>query len=112
MKLAVRGLLGVVGLLWSLFGATTCGLEGVGEERKEGPLPDKIIQQVLSEHTDSLMSLPGVVGTAQGECEGDPCIRVLVVEKTSELLGRIPSAIEGYTVDVVETGEIKALDPG
>ena len=42
--------------------------------------------QVLREHTASLMALPGVVGTAQGLCDDEPCIRVFVVEATEELL--------------------------
>ena len=70
----------------------------------------KSIEQVLQEHTESLMALPGVVGTAQGLCSEEPCIRVFVVEATEELIERIPSEIEGYTVDVEETGEFKALD--
>ena len=74
-------------------------------------MPEKTIAQVLEQHTDALMSLPGVVGTGQGECSGRPCVKVLVVEKTSELLSQIPAAIEGYTVEVQEVGEIKALEP-
>jgi len=35
---------------------------------------------------------------------------VFVVEATEELLKQIPEEIEGYTVDVQETGEFKALD--
>ncbi len=73
-------------------------------------MPTKTIEQVLDEHADDIMSLSGVIGVGQGECSGEPCIRVLVVEKTSDLLRRISSAIEGYTVEVTETGEIKALD--
>ena len=75
-------------------------------------MPAKTIEQVLDQHAESLLALSGVVGVGQGECSGKPCIRVLVVEKTSDLLRRIPSAIEGYTVDITETGEIKALDDG
>ncbi len=56
------------------------------------------------------MGLSGVVGVNQGECSETPCIRVLVVKKTTDLLRQIPSAIEGYAVDITETGEIKALD--
>ncbi len=56
------------------------------------------------------MALPGVVGTAQGLCSGKPCIQVFVVEATEELLKQIPKEIEGYTVDVQQTGEFKALD--
>jgi len=66
---------------------------------------------VLKEHTDSLMSLPGVVGTGEWECSGQHCIRVFVVKETPELLNEFPNAIEGYLVTVQETGEFKALDP-
>jgi len=75
-------------------------------------MPPKPIQAVLKEHTNSLMSLPGVVGTGEGKCAGQPCIMVLVVKKTPGLLNQIPSAIEGYVVKVEETGEIRARDPG
>jgi len=70
-------------------------------------MPERTIQAVLREHTDSLMSLPGVVGTAQGECEGKPCIKVFVVKKTLE---QIPSELDGYPVATQETGEFRALD--
>tara|TARA_B100000315_G_scaffold259575_1_gene316138 strand:+ start:2684 stop:2914 length:231 start_codon:yes stop_codon:yes gene_type:complete len=73
-------------------------------------VPEKSIESVLREHTPGLMSLPGVMGTAQGERAGRPCIRVFVVEKTAELLKQIPSAIDGYQVAVDETGEFSALD--
>ena len=56
------------------------------------------------------MALSGVVGTAQSECDGQPCIRVLVVEQTDELAAQIPSDIEGYPVAIDVTGEIKDLD--
>jgi hypothetical protein len=72
--------------------------------------PEKTIEAVLREHTDRLMALPGVVGTAQGLCDGKPCIRVFVVTKTADLLVQIPDVLEGYTVEVQETGVIRALD--
>ena len=71
---------------------------------------EKPIEQVLREHTESLMALPGVVGTAQALCSGEPCIRVFVAEATEELLKQIPEELEGYPVDVLQTGEFKALD--
>ena len=73
-------------------------------------MPEKTIQQVLIDHTDSLMALPDVIGVAQGECSGQPCIRVLVMQKTEALLKFVPAAIEGYQVAVDEVGEIKALE--
>jgi hypothetical protein len=55
------------------------------------------------------MSLPGVVGTAQGLCDDKPCIKVYVIKKTSELAKEIPDIIEGYRIMIEETGEIRAL---
>ena len=75
-------------------------------------MPNKTIEEVLQEHTDSLMALPGVVGTAHGLCSGEPCIRVFVVQKTDDLLKQIPPKIEGYPVDIEETGEFRKLEPG
>lgn len=101
----------MVGILWLVAVAVACGQQGAKAGPDERPMPEKTIEVVLKEHTDSLMSLPGVVGTALGECSGQPCIKVFVVKKTADLLKQIPSAIEGYEVAVQETGEIRALDP-
>jgi hypothetical protein len=72
-------------------------------------MPQKSIEVVLKEHTDELMALPGVVGTAQSLCDDKPCIKVYVDELTPELKGKIPKKIEGYAVDIEVTGEIRAL---
>lgn len=71
----------------------------------------RAIEEVLKAHTGQLMSIPGVVGTAQGLCSGRPCIRVFVIKKSAELERMIPDTIEGYLVVVEESGEFKAL-PG
>ncbi len=105
-----RSLVVMVGLLWLVAAGMACGQQRVNQP-KEKSMPEKTIETVLKEHTDSLMALPGVVGTAIGECAGKPCIKVYVEKKTPELLKQIPSAIDGYTVAVQETGEIRALDP-
>ena len=69
------------------------------------------ISEVLRIHTDSLMALPGVQGVAQGEQDGRPTVQVLVAELTDDLRGRLPREIEGYVVQVVESGVIRA-QPG
>lgn len=69
----------------------------------------KAIKEVLRDHTGELMSLPGVVGTAQGLCDSKPCIKVFVTEKTPELEKRIPHTIEGYPVSIEVTGEFRRL---
>lgn len=94
----------------TLLALACVGQTGRDERAEGGGMPRPSIEAVLKAHTDSLMSLPGVVGTAIGECEGKPCIKVLVARKTPELLRRIPEALEGFKVVVSETGEIRALD--
>lgn len=69
----------------------------------------KPIEEVLREQTSGLMTLPGVVGTAQGLCQGRPCIKVYVIEESPELAGKIPDFIEGYPVAVEVTGELHPL---
>ena len=100
----------MVGLVGVMAALLACGPEAEIGPEEEKPVPEKSIQQALSEHTDSLMALPGIVGVAQGECSGQPCIRVFVAKKTEELLKLLPPLIEGYQVAVDETGEIKALE--
>jgi hypothetical protein len=70
------------------------------------PCPPPPITQVLERHTDRLMSLPGVVGTAEGDCGGRPCILVLVEQTTPALQQAIPSELEGVPVEIRETGRI------
>ena len=56
-----------------------------------------------------IMSIRGVVGIAQGESEGMPCVRVYVVRKTKRLIRQIPAMLDGYPVLVKESGKIRAL---
>jgi hypothetical protein len=73
-------------------------------------MPSRPIEQVLEAHSEEWMAIPGVVGTGIGECAGQPCIRVFVVEKTPELERKLPARVEGYVVDVVATGEFRTRD--
>ncbi len=67
------------------------------------------ITEVLKRHTDELMSVPGVVGVAEGEFQGSPCIKVFVMDKTQELLRQIPETIEGFLLQIEESGEFRTL---
>jgi hypothetical protein len=87
----------------------TCANES-GKNRGEGTqVSRKTIEEVLRAHTSMLMSIPGVVGTAQSLIEGQPCIKVFVSRKTPELEQKIPKNLEGYQVVIQETGKFKAL---
>jgi len=77
-----------------------------GAARGGATVTARSIDEVLAAHTDSLMALPGVVGTAIGLCEGERCIKVLVADSNPATKRRIPDRLEGYRVLVEVTGTI------
>lgn len=72
-------------------------------------MPQRTIGEVLKDLTDRVMLIPGVVGTAEGLCEGRPCLKVFLAKKTPELLRQIPAVLEGYPVTAEETKAFRAL---
>ncbi len=99
-------ILGFIVLDSNLVGCLEKSNDFSGEEKE---MTVKTIVEVLKEHTEELMSIPGVVGIGQGLCNGKPCIKVLVIEKTLDLAQKIPDNLEGYLVMIEETGDIRAL---
>jgi len=77
------------------------------EENKQ--MPKLKIEQVQKKHQDRIMDLPGVVGIGIGAVNGEPVIKVLAKKKTKELKQQIPKTLDGYTVYIEETGEIRAF---
>jgi hypothetical protein len=75
--------------------------------RRTSPVAARSINEVLAAHTDSLMALPGVVGTAVGLCGGERCIKVLLAAANPETQRRIPARLEGYPVVVEVTGPMR-----
>ncbi|HKZ22032.1 MAG TPA: hypothetical protein VJ165_02395 [candidate division Zixibacteria bacterium] len=88
----------------------TCTKSKVDQQSKPDQMTNKPIEEVLKEHTPHLMSIPGVTGTAQGELDGKPCIKVYVVKETEELKKQVPKEIEGYPVEIQESGVIKPMN--
>ena len=111
-KSRVTAILGLLFFLWFAATMVSCSREQAEIGQEDPSMPNKRLEEILQEYTDSLMTMSGVVGTAQGLCDGEPCIRVFVIKKSDELMGQIPPMIEGYPVDVQETGEFRKLDPG
>lgn len=67
------------------------------------------IREIKSRHTPKLMAINGVVGVGIGLLEGEEVIQVMVAKKTPRLLKKIPGELEGIRINVIETGEIRAL---
>jgi hypothetical protein len=66
------------------------------------------IAEVLRDHTDEVMRIPGVIGTGEGSEGGERVFVVFVNQRTPELDAKIPHQIGGYTVVVRATGNVSA----
>lgn len=91
--------LGLQVLAW----ANTAAIDRGGAQ----DMSTKTIEAALKEHTGELMALSGVVGTAQGLCDGQPCIKVFVVRAKPALARKIQAILAGYPVVVEETGKMR-----
>jgi hypothetical protein len=60
------------------------------------------LKAALSKLTKKVIDRPGVTGTAIGLSGGKPCLKVYVKDRRAA--GRIPSRVDGYRVEVEETG--------
>ena len=72
------------------------------------PRSGRPIDAVLEVHAPRILSLDGVVGVGRGLCRGRPCVKVTVLRDTPELAERIGRSIEGFEVEIIETGSIRA----
>ena len=89
-----------------------CAMSCMGKAIDDHPAKTKAvtlsIEEAIKEHSEELMSIPGVVGVGQGLCDNNPCIKVYIIKRTPELDKKIPALLEGYEVSIDITGEIRA----
>jgi hypothetical protein len=68
------------------------------------------IEQVQEKYQDQWMAVPGVIGVGIGAVANKPVIMVMVAKKAPEIRQKIPKTVEGYSVVIEETGEIRARE--
>jgi hypothetical protein len=91
--------------LLSMASLGACGGAGDGSE-----MSTQDIKTVMEAHVDELMAVEGVTAVAIGALDdGTPCIQVYVVEKTKNLVRRIPKKLDGHPVVVEESGVIEPM---
>ncbi len=73
-------------------------------------MADTSIMAAQKALTDSIITKPGVVGTAIGLCDDVPCIKVYLASRDRALLELIPERFRGFTVDIEVMGEITPQD--
>ena len=99
-----------IGIMTTAGSLAGCSYTGPSDLEKGQTMPERTIEQVQEEHTDTWMAIPGVEGTAIGLYEGKPCIKIFTSSKPQQLRDKIPSTVEGYPVIIEETGAFRALD--
>lgn len=92
----------LAGAIMACSGAQSGARQGRGAD-----VTARSIEDVLAAHTDSLLALPGVVGTAIALCDGERCIKVMLADSNPGTRARIPPRLEGYRVVVDVTGPIR-----
>ena len=75
------------------------------------PTPRRDIKNVLADHDDRLLAMPGVVGVYVGLlADGKtPCLKVMLAKADAATERAIPKRIEGYAVVTEVTGELRPL---
>lgn len=70
------------------------------------------IEAVLRKHEDALLAYPNVNAVGIGERAGRPVIKVMVAHRVPEASLEpdqvLPKELEGFAVDVEESGQITA----
>ncbi len=111
VRMNLKAIILFIGIIALGSSANPCAGQRGNDRSGEEGMPEKSIEEVLKRYTPELMSKPGVVGTSQGLCDGQPCIKVFAAENTGDLQQEIPNTLEGYPVVIEETGRFRAL-PG
>jgi hypothetical protein len=93
---------------------TACGgpaPDGASPPAQEAAMSPRPIDAVLRDHDEAILAIPGVTMIYVGaDAQGEPVIKVGVETATPEVEERIPDRLEGWPVEVVETGEVRPLD--
>lgn len=80
---------------------------GVGSSRET---PTVTAAQAIALHADSIMAIPGIVGLYEGLTDkGETVIRVMLAKRSRELERKLPRELEGYRVEVEESGPIQPM---
>jgi hypothetical protein len=71
---------------------------------------DQSLSLVIARNATKLMGIPGVVGVYEGQSEGKPVLRVMVLSRADSTMEKIPKTLEGYDVEVEVSGPVKPMN--
>ncbi|NOZ61851.1 MAG: hypothetical protein GXO74_09225 [Calditrichaeota bacterium] len=68
------------------------------------------ISRALNKHSAALVQIPGVSGVYIGQNDADEFVICIMIEqKTDALMEKLPEQLDGFPVEIEETGEIKPM---
>ena len=73
-------------------------------------MPESEIEKIIKRYSDSIMTIPGVTGLAEGRSQGKRCIKIFVLDVKSPSLKLIPIKLEGYSVVIEEVDQFQPLN--
>ena len=75
------------------------------------PTPQRDINDLMADHDDRLLAMPGVVGVYVALLPDGrmPCLKVMLAKADAATERAIPKSIEGYPVVTEVTGELRPL---
>ncbi|MBT8422368.1 MAG: hypothetical protein HKN56_05270 [Gammaproteobacteria bacterium] len=62
------------------------------------------IAEVIEIHLDRLFGLEDVAGVAEGQLDGEPCIKIYLVQENTRTVLELPGELEGYPLVTEITG--------
>jgi hypothetical protein len=99
-------LLSIISLLVLLFFTSGCS-----QNKDTSDMNKKPISQIFEEQEANWLSIPGVQGFYEGTGENDQTVIVIMVDSlTDKIRESLPDSLEGYKVQIEETGVIKPLN--
>jgi hypothetical protein len=101
-------IISIMSLIFVGICATSCRGKIIDDYPSKTKATALSIEETIKEHSEELMSIPGVVGVGQGICDKNPCIKVYITKRTPALDKKIPHLLNGYEVSIEITGEIRA----
>jgi len=73
------------------------------------PPPELPAALVIAKNAEHLMGIPGVVGVYEGQTNGKPVLRVMVLSRADSTISKIPKSLEGYPVEIEVSGPVKPM---